>query len=80
MCVGTYLQMDMLAGALANQKRMSGPLELELQVVVSWPMKMLGSNLGTPEEKKALWTDKPSLQLQTQHTKFMLRKHIWAQA
>lgn len=34
-CVGTYLQMDMLAGALANQKRMSGPLELELQVVVS---------------------------------------------
>jgi hypothetical protein len=49
-------------GVPRGQKRASDPLELELQVDVSCPMWVLGTNSGPLKEQQALPTAEPSLQ------------------
>lgn len=46
----------MLGGTHRGQRRVSDPLELELWVIVSQPMWVLGSKLKSLEEQQVLLT------------------------
>lgn len=47
-----------------DQQRVSNPLQLELQTVVSYHVGVWESNLGLLEEQQCLLTAKPSIHLQ----------------
>jgi hypothetical protein len=50
------------AGISGGQKRASGPLELELQVVVSYLAWVLDPNLSPPQEQQLFFIAEPSIQ------------------
>jgi hypothetical protein len=62
-----------LPGACRGQKRVWDPLEVELQVAVSWE-----SNLGPEEEQPVLLTIEPSLQLLL-HSIFFNKSFVFLQ-
>lgn len=66
MCVYVYMSghVHIHVGSCGDQKRVSSPLELELQVVVShllWVL-VLKQNSGPLEQQQVLSTTEPSLQ------------------
>lgn len=60
LCVFMCRYVGVNTGTLGDQKRMSCPLELELQAIVTHPLWILGTNSGLLQEHCVLLTAEPS--------------------
>lgn len=63
-CMGVLpscMSVPRACGAREDQKRVSGPLELELEMIVKWLSRCWESNLGPWEEQSELLTKEQSL-------------------